>query len=171
MQLMRHEIAYGFFERSTFRFMVMAMCNNAFSRSRSDPSIQHTVDKPCITRTLSHPSGQPKPTLIDFQIPNILNHNQAPTIFNSCQLMKQDDQPKVASRTTFKIFDPLRVVDDFSRPPKRYYRTFWQSTARRLVRRCSKWDMRLLTAFLWCFERILYCVALSQYLTRAGDWD
>ena len=124
--------------------------NYAFSRSRSDPSIQHTVDKPRITRTLSHPSDQPKSTAIEFYIPNNQIHNQAPTIFNSCQLMEQDNKPKVASRTTFKIYDPLRVVvGDFSRAPKRYYRTFWQSTARKLVRQSSERERKSLIDMLF----------------------
>ena len=108
---------------------------NSFSRSRSDPSKQHPVEKAHIIRTLSHPSYQPKPTAADFFSPVSCLYMQAPTMLKPCELMKQAKKPKEASRTTFKIVDPLRVVGDFSRPPKRFFRTFWQSTAKKLLQK------------------------------------
>ena len=116
-------------------FMQKVIRNKKFSQS--DPSIQHTIDKVHITRTLSQPSGQPKPSAIDFQISSDMIHKQTPTIFNPCELMNQDDKSKGLSRTTFKIVDPLSVSGDFSRPPKRFFRTNWLCMTRKLVRKCS----------------------------------
>ena len=106
--------------------MQIENCYKLFTRSRSDPVIKVPLEKPQITRTPSHPP--------DFYIPVSKMHNQAPEIFRSCKLMKHDDKISAHTKTTFMMYDPLRVMDgDFSRPPKRFYRAFWKSVARKLV--------------------------------------
>ena len=106
--------------------MQIDSCDKLFTRSRSDPIVKISVEKPQITRTPSHPPG--------LYIPVSKMNNQAPEMFRPCKLMKHDDKISAHTKTTFTIYDPLRVMDgDFSRPPKRFYTAFWKSVATKLV--------------------------------------
>ena len=117
--------------------MEVAICNTLFTRSSSDPILKVPVEKLKITRTPSHPSG--RPGALDFYIPVIAMRNQAHAMFRPWKLMRlKDEKMSVHTKTAFTMYDPLRVVaGDFSRPPKRFYRTFWQSVARKLLRKYS----------------------------------
>jgi hypothetical protein len=99
--------------------------------SKSAPTMQTLAEKNCFGRTLSLVTGQPK---ADLYIPINQKKAQSPAIFKSFELMKHHTKQHVDSKTTFLIYDPLRVVPDFSRPPKKFYRLFWQSAARRIMK-------------------------------------
>ena len=114
--------------------MQKVISNKSFSRS--DPSIYISVDKTPFGRTLS--SGHLKPAVADFYIPLNQMQPKGPSIFKSWELMKLNSTQNSVSKSKFMILDPLRVIGDFSRPPKKFFRTFWRSTARKLVDRCGR---------------------------------
>ena len=110
--------------------------NKAFSRS--EPSFQPSIEHGLFSRTLSHPSGNLKPTVADFFMPVNHIHPKAPAMFKSWELMTNGSSSRIISKETFCMYDPLRVVGDFSWPPKKFFRTFWRSAARKLIYNCNR---------------------------------
>jgi hypothetical protein len=115
------------FQQSGF----MQKLNGSKLFSKSAPTLQIVAEKKTFGRTLSLVTGQPK----DLYIPINQYRTQDPTIFKPFELMTSQANAQAYSKSTFLMYDPLRVVSDLSRPPKRFYRTFWQSAARRIMMR------------------------------------
>jgi hypothetical protein len=108
----------------------MQKLNGSKLFSKSAPTLQIFAEKKTFGRTLSLATGQPK---ADLYIPINQHRTQDPTIFRPRELMTSQANAQAYSKSTFLIYDPLRVVSDLSRPPKKFYRTFWQSAARRIM--------------------------------------
>ena len=113
-------------------FMHKVAGNKLFTRSDTFLYKQHENES--FTRTFSVAPGTSKITKTDLYIPVNYIQPQVRAMFKSWEFMEKSCPP---SKETFK-YDPLRVVSDFSHPPKRFYRTFWQSAARKILKKCNR---------------------------------
>ena len=59
--------------------------------------------------------------------------------------MSMSGLSKSVHGSSFEVFEPVRV-SALTVPPKRFYRTFWRSVARRLLERKKMSMMQLMTA-------------------------